>query len=34
MAEENLQLARRGLRSGQWVAVGKFNEEVTDKTGS
>lgn len=30
-AEENLQLARRGLSSGQSVAVGKFNEEVTEQ---
>lgn len=25
VAKENLQLARRGLFSGQWVAVGKSN---------
>lgn len=34
MAEENLQLARRDLCSSQWVAVGKFNEEVAKLIGN
>ena len=33
-AEENLQLAWKGLSSEQWVAVGKFNEEVTEQNWS